>query len=368
MAIRTNYAFDEIYNLIKDTINSFSSNKPTFWGEGSVARAIVKSIAYWIDFLQLQINITYSTFRTKTAKGIHLDNRMEDFNLPRNQATYAMAIQRFVASSGNTSTITVSAGTTVTTQQDIFGNTIPYTLQSTLLIPTGTTSVTGIVVCNNVGTIGNVASGAINLLPTSIVGVASTYNVEDVTNGTLQETDDDYRKRLINHLLGLKAGNEDSIISAIYAVEGISYVKILENYPSLGVFTIYVSTESGIVDSITRSLVNDAVKKVRGFCVTYNLVTPIVSGAVIEIDSLLDSDLYNQDSIISVMKQTLFDYVNNNKKNILYISDIVNILKAINGVINVKNIKINGIADDLALSNLYVLKILDLTDITINLL
>lgn len=368
MAFRTNYAFEEIYNLIKDTINSFSSNKPTFWGESSTVRAIVKALAYWIEFLQLQINITYSTFRTKTARGIHLDRRMEDFNLTRRAATYATTIQKFNASSGNTVTVSIPAGTIITTEKDFFGNTIPYTLQSTLSLPTGTASVTGLIVCNTIGTIGNVASGAINTLPTAIVGVSGTLNIEDVSNGALEETDDDYRKRLINHLLGLKKGNEDAILSAIYAVEGISYVKIVENHPSQGNFTIYVTTESGIVDSVTRSLVNDAVKKVRGFCVTYNLVTPIVSGIVIEMDTLLDTDLYNQDSLISLMKETLFDYVNNKKKNTLYISDIINLLMDINGVINVKNVTINNVADDFSLSNLYVLKVLDLTDITINLL
>ena len=55
MAIRTNYSFNEFFNLIKDKINE-KAKKPSFWGEGSISRAFVQSFAYLAEFIQTQIN------------------------------------------------------------------------------------------------------------------------------------------------------------------------------------------------------------------------------------------------------------------------------------------------------------------------
>ena len=74
-----------------------------------------------------------------------------------------------------------------------------------------------------------------------IANVASTYNIEATANGAERESDDELKRRVADYLLGLQSGNEASIKSACYSVEGITYVDVKENDPTNGNFTAYVA-------------------------------------------------------------------------------------------------------------------------------
>jgi uncharacterized phage protein gp47/JayE len=366
MAVRTNYTFSEIYDLMRNKINEFSSNKPTFWGQGSVARAFLQSLAYFSEFIQLQINIAYQSFTVKHARGIHLYRRMEDFQLTVNEASNAVSIQSFLGEAGRTNNIVITQGTVVQTSPDIFGNILQYQLISDITLTSGVAEVTGYCACTQVGSIGNVPSGVIVEIPTPIAGVSGTINYSAVSSGNDLETDDQLRARLPAHLNGLKKGNRFAIESACYSVAGITYVKILENHPSQGNFTAYVSTESGIVDDVLIGEVQQAIEEARGFCVTYSVIVPTVENITVEMDCELDTSSYDGETLKLQIQLTLKDYVNQIRRNNLYISDVILLVRSLTGVLNVKNVLINGSADDLSLLDLYVAKINDIGDITVN--
>jgi uncharacterized phage protein gp47/JayE len=366
MAVRTNYTFSEIYDLMRNKINEFSSNKPTFWGQGSIARAFVQALAYFSEFIQLQINIAYQSFTVKHARGIHLYRRMEDFRLTVNEASNAISVQSFLGEAGRTNNIIITQGTMVQTSPDIFGNILQYQLINDITLTSGVAEVTGYCACTQVGSIGNVPSGVIVEIPTQIAGVSGTINYSPVSSGNDLETDEQLKARLPAHLNGLKKGNRFAIESACYAVNGITYVKILENHPSQGNFTAYVSTESGYVDNILIAEVQQALSAVAGFCVTYSIIVPTIENITIEMDCDLDTASYDADTLKLQIQLVLKDYINLIRRNDLFISDVILLVRALNGVLNVKNVLINGVADDLSLLDLYVAKINDISDITVN--
>lgn len=368
MATRTTYTFDELFNIIKDKVNEFTSNKPTFWGLGSVARSFAQSVAHLADWLQLNINVTYLSFRTKTARGLHLDYRMEDYGLSRNFPTQAVAVQKFIGVTGRTLSVTIPVGTVVETEPNSLGDILSYTLNNELTLLTGDTFVTGYVTCTTGGTLGNVSSGKIINLAQPINDIESTTNLEIITNGTDLETDEDLRTRLPAYLVGLKKANEQAIESAIRSVEGVTYVKIVENFPTSGIFTAYVNNETGIIDSVQLENINNAIKESKAFCISYSVVVPQISGITLSFDLEANTTTFDVVRLTSFIKQTLFDSINNIKLNKLYRSEIIRIVKDIEGVINIKNVLINGVDDDLLLTDLYVVKISDVSDITITVL
>lgn len=365
MAIRTNYSENDFYNLIQNKINEFSENKPTYWGNGSIARAFTKSVAYIAENQQLQTNITFSSFRLKTAKGLHLDYRVGDFDTERTASTNAIGIQNFVGTTGRVVDITIPVGTTVTTIADIFGNTVNYTLNGTLILPSGSTAVTGLVTCTKEGTVGNVASGTITVLLSSIVGISGTYNVEDIGNGADDETDQELRTRIPNEVRGLQRANQFSIESAVYALPEITFVKVTENSPTEGNFTIYVTTDTGIVDSITRARVTNALRNVKAFCISFSIITPIISGITIGMDTEIDGENYQEEPMRQLIQQTVKNFVNTKAISALTLSDLNLTVRRIDGVLNCKNITINSVASDVALADTYVLKVNDVSDITV---
>lgn len=365
MAIRTNYTFNEFFNLIKDKINE-KSKKPSFWGEGSISRAIVQSMAYLAEFIQAQINIAWMSFRISTAKSTHLDLRVRDFGLQRKEATYAIYRQAFVGTVGRVIDVIIPSGTIIETEENELGNVLSFELLEDVTMLITDTIVEGLVRCTTLGSQGNLDENKITVLPSPIANVASTYNIEATANGAERESDDELKRRVADYLLGLQSGNEASIKSACYSVEGITYVDVKENDPTNGNFTAYVSTDSGIVDSVLLDLVREAIDKVRAFCITYSVTIPTVTNITLELDIELVSSSYNQVEYTALLKSLIFDYINKIRKNKVTQAEIIKLLMQQSNVNNVKNVIINGVEDDLVLASFNIAKLDTLADITFN--
>ena len=368
MAVRTTYTLDEFYELIKSKINEENPNKPVFWGRGSIVRSLAKAMAYLGSYIQLQANILYSSVFIRYARGTHLRRLISNFGMSAKEASFAIAPQIFIGSSGRTSTVNIDAGTVVSREADVFGNIISYELVDSLTLLTGDASVSGYVVCQQIGTVGNAVSGSINVLDVPIVGIDSTYNLEDVTNGSEIESDEQIKTRVSDYLLGLKKGNESAILSAVRSVEGVTYVKISDNTPTAGNFTVFVSSENGILDSVTLFKVNEAINESKGFCVTATVITPTESNVTIEFDVTFEDnvDSLSQSNTLDQIKLDILNLINKANKNSVYRADIITLVKRTKGIKNVKNVFVEGVAQDLELSDLFITKVADVSDITIN--
>jgi uncharacterized phage protein gp47/JayE len=373
MPIRNNYTFSEIFDICRQKMDEFGSNRPTFWGVGSLTRAIFQSISFWVEFLQLQVNIATLAFSISTAKGIHLDRRCLDWGLIRKQPSYAISTQRFTGNVGRVVDITIPAGTIVKTTADVVGNVLEYSLISEVILKITDDFVDRECACTTIGTAGNTGVDTIVNFDVSIPNVLSTTNIEDVTNGSDLETDEQLRERLRDYILGLQTGNEASIKSAVYGVDGVTFVKIVENEPIAGNFAVYFSNDTGIIDAITRAQVEEAIERVKPLCITYMIIPPIIQNINMSFRLQIDTENYEEVGFKSYIKDFIENYINNTRKQEILISDLIYELKRIKGVDNIKEVKIGKVTTnimaltslDLILSDGYVGKINTQDDITI---
>lgn len=369
MAYRINYNFTDFFNIFKDKVQESTPNAPTNWKEGSTARAIGHAIAFMAETIQLNINIAFQSFKIRTAKGIHLDRRVGDWNIIRKESIKAVTPLTFNLSSGRLIDIVYPAGLIFKTETDIFGNYKSYELIDDVTALIADTTVTGNVVAIQEGSLGNTPANTIIIPITALTGVDSIINLQDVGSGADRETDEQLRARTITYINGLKGiGSKNSIEAQAYSVEGIILAKAIKDTTVDGNFTLYVTNREGVVDAQLIDDVINAVEQVVAFPITFNVIAPEPEYITIEFDVNLDTVTYNENALLLLIQDSVKNFVNNIRRSELYISDIISVAKDIAGVNNIKNVKINNISSDLTLSDLLTAKINNIADITVNVL
>jgi len=364
MAERTIYKFSEILSRMTTRLSTTTSISD--FTPGSIIRSVLETTAIFVEYLQFLIETVFRSFYTDTAEGQDLKNRIADFGMEANEAVAARGIQTFSRNTPATESFTIFTGTTVSTEPDVFGNTINYDVEFDIPFVSGAISATGYVVCQVTGANGNCPSGAITNIPTTISGIDSTTNALPFSNGAEAETDDQIRRRIPVHLNGLQKGNRYGIESDIYDIDGITFVKLEKNIPTNGTITVYVSNESGIISAEQLDLIEDAISSSVSFGIEYSVVTPIVEYVVISLDAEIDTENYIESSVKSLIIESIAEKVRTNPNSDLFIYDII-LAATIVGVSNVKNVTINGVASDFVVTGFKVIRLNDPElDITIN--
>lgn len=357
--------FDEFYD---DGVNAVTNSASgiTYFDKGSVVRALLEATSFYAEFLQQQTNTTYLARLLDQAKGDDLTQLALNFNVTRKSEQASTGIVTFSRTTPATGDFTITLGQTVSTDAILDGSAISYTILNSILFTSGASSVTGIVVCTQIGTIGNVASGKIVANTSAIPGIDSLINVSAFGYGRTEESDEELRLRVRNTLLGLKRGNKQAILDAATSVSDVSYAKIVENTPATGMFTVFITSLNGVVSDATKTAVSGAVEAARGFCVPFviaaNSIQYItISATVTKTDPTIDetelaSGIINEiDRLISV-----------SVLNELFISDLIVMIKGIEGVLNVRNVQINGSTNDFETEEYEVIRIFNpSTDISL---
>lgn len=364
MAERKIYKFSEI--LSRMTTRLSTTTGISDFTPGSIVRSILETAAIFIEYLQFLIETVFRSFYVDTAEGEDLKNRIQDFGMEANEEVFARDIQTFGRDTPADSTFIIYAGNTVSTEPDVFGNTINYSTDYDITFVSGAMTATGYITCQISGINGNCPTGTITNIPTEISGVDYTTNLIPFSNGASAETDDQIRKRLPIHLNGLQKGNRYGIESDIYDIDGITFVRLEKNNPTNGVITIYVSNESGIISAEQLSEIEDAIEAAVTFGIEYSVVTPVVEYITISLDAEIDTVNYIEESVKALMVEAIDEKVRTNPNSDLFLYDII-LASTIIGVSNVKNVRINGAAADFEVTGFKVIRLNDPdVDITIN--
>lgn len=364
MAIRKIYTISEIVNRMISRMTANTS--VTDYTPGSNIRSIFETVAIFIEYLQFLIEGVYRSFYVDSSSGNDLDSRVRDFGMARKAAKQATGKIKFQRNNPATSTFTVAANTEISTQPDVFGNTITYFLNNDVTFPSGAVEATGTIICTISGIDGNVASGKITNITSAIPGIDAVINTEALTDGASEESDSQLRKRVPIFINGLKRANEDAVKSAILAIEGITLVRLQENNPSNGIITVYVSNESGKLSQEQLDSVKIAAEDAAAFGVLANVIEPSIQYITIELTAELDTENYNQEILIYDMKSLIDEYIRTNPEFEVQRYNIM-LFATIPGVINIKDVKINGIQSDYQASGFVVIRLVDKeTSIKIN--
>lgn len=153
-----------------------------------------------------------------SATGVSLDRLCSIAGITRNPATYA---QHEVTIYGTVGAI-ISMGFLVAAENVEFHTVQDYTIGAG-------GSVAAVVECNEPGTVGNVAVGAINVIVNPNASVTSILDTAVLAIAEDEETDYALRNRFSNALSGSGSNTYDAIKGAVLRVSGVESVLIQEN-------------------------------------------------------------------------------------------------------------------------------------------
>lgn len=344
MALRKIYTITEIVNRM---ITRMTANTGiTDFTPGSNIRTMFETIAVFIEYIQFLVEEAYRSFYVDTAAGEDLDKRVSDFGMRRKRARNATGIVSFKRIQYSPDTFYIYAGSQVSTQPDTFGNTVSFRLLNDVVFPASTqqnpiTEVTGTVVCESSGPIGNVLQGKITNITSIVPGINTVTNPNSFMDGSNAETDDQLKKRIPIFINGLKRANEDAIKSAILAIPGISYVKLKSNSPMSGYNTIYVSSQSvnGGLSEQQRIEVKQAAEETVAFGIKFQISEPIRKLIKIKMKVEIDSENYDKGLLAESIKKSVTEFVNTSSDSELQIYNII-LAANIPGIYNIKNVMI----------------------------
>lgn len=366
MADRTVYTFQNFVDTVKTKIG-LKSSRLTNFSAGSNLLSIIEAVCHFVEYLQLRVNKAINSFSIKDAVDEDLDLRAGDYNVTRKQAKQATGIATFSRTTPAPSQFTVYAGSQVATTPDVYGNSLSYKLDNDITFPSGAMSVTGYVTCTVAGFVGNIAVGQISVMTSTISGVDAVSNAAAFTDGADKETDEALRQRIATTINGLKASCEQAIKAAALGVQGITVVRVTDNQPAPGQITVYVSNESGTLTSQQLADVRTAVNNEVAFGILANVLTPDVVYVAMSMDVIYDDEFYTKEEVDNNLRSAIYTFVTRNPETTLKLWDLQVLIRDIPGVINLKNLKINGIADDYTDSGFKVIRLTDKQNpVTIN--
>lgn len=275
---------------------------------GSVARSLMEAnatIALWQQYLALQV---LSVTRLSSSFGDDVDSWLSQYGIERLGAVPATTTQTFISLSPGSSSSVVPVGSIVKTSDGkiIFSVSKDSSNQwwsetaGGYVRPMGVSSINCPVTCTTDGASGNVMAGVINLLGTQISGIDTCTNLNSVTNGADQESDESVKNRVVKWFASLSSATQDAINSAVSGVSSKLTYQIIENDDGgnkrQGFFRVVIDDGSGDVSDSMLSTVAAAIDTeracgiecavLRADLVKVDVVIPVVLADGVSLDTV----------------------------------------------------------------------------------
>jgi uncharacterized phage protein gp47/JayE len=228
--------------------------------DGSDVKQVLAAAAREDDDTYFQMLQLLDLFDIKKAVGNDLDERAKEFNpalVSRNPAQKAVGEVVFNRA-GTVGTVTIPIGTQVTVPavgsqaQIVFvtteEGTIADTFQASNLVD---------IVAEDAGTVGNVGPTTIIGFVAKPSGVDTVSNPSALTNGRTLESDDEFRRRLVDQIKGLASahpfGLQSAALTAVDTVSGkrVVFAHVVEDALLPGTAIVYIDDGAGTAESTT---------------------------------------------------------------------------------------------------------------------
>lgn len=178
-----------------------------------------RTIAWSLSLLWQLAEKVYFQGHLRDAEGINLDYVCEKADIYRFPALASYGQAKFVGTKGKK----IYKGFQVKTVTGVVFRTI----SECTIGPDG--SVSTLVKCTNVGSLGNIDTGALKIIVNPELDISSVTNEERFTTGRDVETDDELRERYKLSFIGSGKATIDAIRSHILKIPTLRGVKITEN-------------------------------------------------------------------------------------------------------------------------------------------
>ena len=267
--------------------NLTANTNITFFGQGSIARTLVDSIANELEMFYDTIDLNFSQVQLASASGVFLDIIAAQFGLTRVSGTSGSILAedkavRFFTTTGRlidhmtgggATTGTIPGGTTITAN---LGN-IVYQVTTDTTFPAGATSVWVPVIPANtsLGTSNNLPSGSLvthSLTSTNI----QVENTTSLITGSDVEADDELRLRISREMNARVTGSKTAVIQAAFNFPGVSDVKVTPYKFGAGSFEILIVPTGSRPSQNVLARINALVRNIVPYGIKVNVRGPDV--------------------------------------------------------------------------------------------
>jgi uncharacterized phage protein gp47/JayE len=205
----------------------------TDWEEGSVVRSLFESFAYEMALLYEQMESVYNAGYVDTATGANLDRVVAVLGITRNEPDFATGVVTFERDPGATASVTIPAGTLVTTPDQDGARKAYLTIEDAVLQP-GQTAADARVQAEARGAALIADSESVKVMPRPVPGVKTVRNARPIRFlGRERETDEELRDRARNALLASGRASATSIENALLGMPGVRGVSVVEDFPTV---------------------------------------------------------------------------------------------------------------------------------------
>lgn len=349
--------------IVSDQVTAIQSKVSNFqFPVGSINLAIVESnseVAIWMQAINIQVA---ALTRASSCEDADLDSLFADFGFFRNGAVYSSGIIT-VSRFNSVVSATVTVGSLFQTsagqiqfavyEDDTNPNWSPS--QNGYVLGASVNSISIPVRCTIAGILGNVGSGEINQIASS-VPVDNVSNTQAFTNGKDTESDTSFRQRFIIFINSLFAGTYLAYINAITQGRTGIFQNVARNTDisgnvEKGFNTVIIDDGSGappqsLLDSVTQSI-----DLINALGVNFGVYPVVVLNAIIDIDITILLNA-NQTDIEQNVRDSVSQYVASLQiaQKLSYTKLFQIVYESSSQIEEVNSILINGSASDLITS------------------
>jgi len=232
---------EDIFDSQASTLQSIAPNTYPR-AETTLLYATLQSVAQTQAEQQQDIKNVYDSAYIEDASGEELTKKARNLGVLRQSAQRATGVVTFERDSTATQDYTIQSGTIIETVQN---DPVQFETTETVTLSNGTSSVDANIQATTGGAAGNVASGAIQAMPSKPTGVDTVTNNQKTGDPTLtdtngdplvagqpQEDDEALRERVLDTDAVQQGPDPDGIKLALQSVEGVVSTSVKTNQTS----------------------------------------------------------------------------------------------------------------------------------------
>ena len=257
---------DEIQQRMAADLSGMNPNSTV---EGSFGRDIINATSVEFEKTYAELSLVSQAGFAQTSWGEYLENIAEEHGVFRRSAVRAIGTVTV------TGTGTVSQGALFQTQDGT-----EFSATSTVKV---TASADVPVQAVEYGSKGNVATGAITIIPMSIPGITRVTNAKATYDGFDEETDEELRERLLFKVrMPATSGNMNDYIEWGTSVEGVGHITVVPLWNGNGTVKLLVTDSNGQPASPELlARVTEKVESMHPIGATVSVIAPSVLGLTV---------------------------------------------------------------------------------------
>lgn len=220
-----------IDQIIQQIVNQLRLLDPTVSAEvGTPERKMIEAVSELIASQQVDFSVLNQQHDLSSMSGGRLDAYLSIFNFGRQQATPSYGIVTFSRTTAATVSITIPVGTQVIANtNDALNPNLSFVTTETVVLESGSSSVSAPIQCTVAGTVGNIDANSIvgfgGLAP--INGITSVANAQGLSGGTDQEDDAAYKVRFQNTFLRNISGTTDMFLALAVSANSVTKASVI---------------------------------------------------------------------------------------------------------------------------------------------